>query len=111
MSFPCDSPAQFPDMLALMGDESDNIQGVPGIGPKIAARLIRTHGNLEKLLASGDDTKGLQSCAEMVRQNREMIRLEDDTVLPASLEELELGERTPEFFETMVACDIDVEKL
>ena len=76
-----------------------------------AARLLRTHGILGALLKSGDDTKELQSHAEMLRQNREMVRLEEDTVLPAMIEELELKERTPEFFEAMIACDIDVEKL
>ncbi len=104
-------PNQLGDVLAIMGDESDNIKGVHGIGIKTAAKLIKTHGNLEALLASGDDTKGLQSHAQRIRENRQMIQLEEDTVLPAPLEDLILGERTEDFAAAMIACDIDIEKL
>ena len=41
------SPAQIPDMKGLMGDASDNIPGVPGIGPKTASRLLQNFGMLE----------------------------------------------------------------
>lgn len=104
-------PEQFGDMLALMGDESDNIKGVAGIGPKTAARLIRTHKTLDGIFASGDNTKGLQAEKERILQNREMIRLDDDLELPAPLEDLRIGEITPEFCDAMIACDIDVDKL
>ena len=45
-------PHQVADMLALMGDTSDNIPGVQGIGPKTAAQLITTYGSLDGLLAN-----------------------------------------------------------
>ncbi len=45
-------PEQVVDVLALMGDASDNIPGVPGIGEKTALDLIRTYGSLDKVLAS-----------------------------------------------------------
>lgn len=45
------------DVLALAGDSSDNIPGAPGIGPKIAARLIEEYGNLEVLIQHADNIK------------------------------------------------------
>ena len=40
-------PTQLGDVLALMGDSVDNVPGVPGVGPKTAAKLILEHGDLE----------------------------------------------------------------
>ena len=45
-------PEKLGDVLALAGDSSDNIPGVPGIGPKIAATLINEYGSLDKLLSN-----------------------------------------------------------
>ena len=44
--------AQVADFLALVGDASDNIAGVPGVGPKAAAALLAAHGDLEAVLAA-----------------------------------------------------------
>ena len=44
-------PAQMVDVMGLSGDATDNIPGVPGIGPKTALELIRTHGSIERLYA------------------------------------------------------------
>lgn len=49
------SPAQLIDVMGLSGDSTDNIPGVPGIGPKTAAELIRTHGSMESLYAHLDE--------------------------------------------------------
>ena len=46
-------PAQVPDFIALRGDPSDKIPGARGIGPKTAAGLLRQHGTLDEILASG----------------------------------------------------------
>ena len=46
------SPAQYRDVLALMGDASDNVPGVRGIGPKTAAQLVARYGSVEQLLQS-----------------------------------------------------------
>ncbi|ACX52157.1 DNA polymerase I [Ammonifex degensii KC4] len=46
------TPRQLPDFKALAGDASDNIPGLPGIGPKTASRLLQSHQSLEKLLES-----------------------------------------------------------
>jgi len=52
------TPAQVVDMLALAGDTVDNVPGVPGVGPKTAAKLIAEHGSLDDLLANADSLKG-----------------------------------------------------
>jgi DNA polymerase-1 len=52
------SPGQVADLLALAGDPSDNVPGVPGIGEKTAAELIREYGTLEALIAGADRLKG-----------------------------------------------------
>ena len=50
-------PEKVIDVQALAGDSSDNIPGVPGIGPKIAAQLINDFGNLENLVDNTDKIK------------------------------------------------------
>ncbi len=51
---------QVTDMLGLQGDTSDNIPGVPGIGPKTAAVLLKQYGNVENIVAHAADLKGKQ---------------------------------------------------
>ena len=51
-------PIRFIDLLALMGDVSDNVPGVPGIGEKTAANLIREYGSLENLLEHAEEVQG-----------------------------------------------------
>jgi DNA polymerase-1 len=65
-------PACVPDYLGLMGDSSDNIPGVPGVGPKTATRLLQTYGTLESVLAHADELKG--KLGENVRGNVEQAR-------------------------------------
>ncbi|MBL3654707.1 DNA polymerase I [Fulvivirga sediminis] len=55
-----ESVDQVADMLGLQGDASDNIPGIPGIGPKTAAKLIKTYGSVENLVEHADDLKGKQ---------------------------------------------------
>ncbi|MCL2529078.1 MAG: DNA polymerase I [Coriobacteriia bacterium] len=51
-------PVQVPDFLGLMGDSSDNIPGIPGVGPKTATKLLQDYGSLENVLAHAGDLKG-----------------------------------------------------
>lgn len=51
---------QVTDMLGLQGDASDNIPGIPGIGPKTAAKLLKQYGTVEELVANADQLKGKQ---------------------------------------------------
>ena len=65
------SPNQVIDVQSLMGDSSDNVPGVPGIGPKKAAELINQFGNLDNLYANLDDVKN-ERIRGLLRDNREM---------------------------------------
>ena len=61
------------DMLGLCGDVSDNIPGVPGIGPKTAAKLLAAYDNVDNIITHVDELKGKQQ--ERVRDNAEQARL------------------------------------
>jgi DNA polymerase-1 len=61
------------DILGLSGDSSDNIPGVPGVGPKTAQKLIERFGSLEGILKNLDQLKGKQQ--EKLRNNAEQARL------------------------------------
>jgi DNA polymerase-1 len=52
------TPEQIVDWLALVGDTSDNIPGVPGVGPKTAARWLQEHGSLDAVMAHANDVPG-----------------------------------------------------
>ena len=67
------TPAQFPDYLGFMGDSSDNIPGVPGIGPKSAQKLLDQFGTMEGVYENLDKLKGKQ--LENIRDNRELAFL------------------------------------
>lgn len=69
---------QVVDVLGLMGDASDNIPGVPGVGPKTAQKLIAKFGNMETLLDSTDQLKGKQK--ERIEEHREQALLSKELV-------------------------------
>lgn len=66
-------PAQVIDLLALMGDSSDNIPGAPGVGPKTAKKLLSDYGSVENLLASSGKLTG--RVKEIIEANKEQILL------------------------------------
>jgi len=67
------APGQVIDMLALMGDASDNIPGVPGIGAKTAALLIQEYGSIDAILADAKNIKGKRG--ENIRASTEALAL------------------------------------
>lgn len=77
-------PVQFIDILALMGDASDNVPGVRGIGEKTAMKLIQEYGSVEVLLEHADDIKGkraregLQQFADDARLSKELVTIKTD---------------------------------
>jgi len=82
-------PDQMGDLLALMGDSSDNVPGVPGIGPKSAAKLLNEHHDLESVLAAAPEMKKSKASQSIVehaaaaRHARQMVSLRTDVPLDA----------------------------
>ncbi len=76
-------PAQIVDWLSLMGDSVDNIHGVPGVGPKTAADLLKQFGTIDELYRRLDGVKSdklrgaLRGSESIVRRNRELVRLHE----------------------------------
>ncbi|MCS7015172.1 MAG: DNA polymerase I [Gemmatales bacterium] len=68
------TPEQVVDYLALVGDSVDNVPGVPGVGPKTAAKLLQEFGTLENLLAHVSEIRQAK-LREALRQNTENILL------------------------------------
>ena len=64
-------PMQMIDMLALMGDTSDNIPGCPGIGPKTAQKLLKEFGSVENILNNTDKLKG--AIKNKIEENKDRI--------------------------------------
>jgi DNA polymerase-1 len=85
-------PEKLGDVLGLMGDSSDNIPGVPGIGPKTASKLINEFGDIESVLAAAPEMKkskmrdNLIEFAEQARLSRILVTLREDCPLPDTLE-------------------------
>ncbi len=67
-------PSQFPEIIALMGDASDNIPGVPGIGAKTAVKLLKEFGTLETLIRNQDQIKNART-RQAIADNIENIKL------------------------------------
>nr|WP_081998205.1 DNA polymerase I [Sinomonas humi] len=86
-------PARYPDLAALVGESADNLPGVPGVGPKTAAKWIAQYDGLEGVLAHASEIKGkagesLRENVEAVERNRRLNRLITDLELPLALDEL-----------------------
>ena len=67
------NPDQIIDYLALVGDTSDNIPGVPGVGPKTAAKWLAAHGDLDTIKANADDIPG--KAGENLRNSLDQLPL------------------------------------
>lgn len=67
------TPKEFIDLKALQGDSSDNIPGVPGVGPKTAVDLIQKYGSLDGVYENLDDLKG--KLKERLEENKELAYL------------------------------------
>jgi DNA polymerase-1 len=87
--------SQIVDWLSLMGDAVDNIPGVPGVGPKTAADLLKQFGSVAELFQRLDEVKSekirgaLRGSVEAVRRNLTLVRLQDD--LPCDFSPAELA--------------------
>ncbi|WP_396134695.1 DNA polymerase I [Cellulomonas sp. ATA003] len=86
-------PERYSDLAALVGESSDNLPGIPGVGPKTAAKWITTYGGLEGVVAHVDKITGkagasLRENLDQVLLNRRLNRLLTDVELPLSPVEL-----------------------
>ena len=93
-------PERVTDYMALVGDSSDNVPGVPGIGDKTARELVTTYGDLERILAAAPEIKGkrpreaLLAHPDRARLSKELVTMRDD--LPATLDLEALRVREPD---------------
>ncbi len=91
-------PDKVVDVQSLAGDSVDNVPGVPGIGVKTAAELIKEYGDLDSLLARASEIKQpkrrekLIEFAEQARVSRELVQLKDDVPVRIALPQLGVQE-------------------
>jgi DNA polymerase-1 len=103
--------ARIADVLALTGDSSDNIPGVPGIGEKTAAGLINEHGSVSVILENPtliSNTKvreKIETHRQTVVSNHEMVRLDDHLDLPVPWRSLEIRPRWDELLCALRDCE------
>lgn len=89
------TPAQYVDYAALRGDPSDNLDGLPGVGEKTAAKLLNQYGSLQAIIAAaGEQTPKLKAAivehADRVVRNSELMRLRRDVPI-----EIDYGSYVP----------------
>ncbi|MEO5588874.1 MAG: DNA polymerase I, partial [Gemmatimonadaceae bacterium] len=93
-------PSRVTDYLALVGDSSDNIPGVPGIGDKTARQLVTTYDSLETILERAGELTGkrpreaLLAYPDRARLSKELVTIRED--LPVALELPALAAREPD---------------
>jgi DNA polymerase-1 len=120
-------PEKMIDLQSLTGDSTDNVPGVPGIGPKTAAQLLDEYGDLDTLLARAEEIKqakrreNIIANRDLVLLSRQLVTLKTDTPLDTPLDDLILhpqdGPRLIAFLKAMEfttltrrvaeACDCD----
>lgn len=88
------SPDRYSDLAALVGESSDNLPGVPGVGPKTAAKWINQHGGLSGIVDHADQLPGkagqsLRDHLDSVLRNRRLNQLVGDLELEVTLDDLE----------------------
>ena len=89
-------PHQIIDYLTLMGDASDGIQGVPGIGQKTAAKLLNEYGSLDNIIANVDQLKGkmrqnVQDNLDNIKIDHQLASIVCDLDLALEWDDLKLG--------------------
>ena len=86
-------PQRYPDLAALVGESSDNLPGIPGVGNKTAAKWITQYGDLDGIVAHAPEIKGkagenLRAHLDGVLRNRRLNHLVDDLELPLAVADL-----------------------
>jgi len=90
-------PERYLDYVALKGDPSDNIPGVPGVGEKTATKLVQDFGTVEELLTRTDELKGklrenVAAAGERLALNKDLARLDTELELDVGPEDCVMGE-------------------
>jgi DNA polymerase-1 len=90
-------PEKYLDYVALKGDPSDNIPGVPGVGEKTASKLVQEFGSIEELLRRTEELKGklkssIEAAGDQLTLNKELARLKTDVELPVGPEDCVMGD-------------------
>ncbi len=91
------TPGQIPDLKGLMGDASDNIPGVPGVGEKTAVKLLAEYGTLASALDHAGDQKGklkerLTDGRALAEQSLWLATINKEAPIPGTLDDLALGD-------------------
>ncbi len=89
-------PEQVVDLLALTGDNVDNVPGVKGIGPKTAGKLLQEFGSIDALLGNLEKIKGkrrenIEAAAAFLPTARRLVTLNEDVDIPFDLEDARAG--------------------
>ena len=92
-------PNQILDLLALTGDASDNIPGVPSVGPKTASKWLQLYGSVEGVKANAEKIGGkvgekLRESFELLDLSYQLVQLKFDVEMPFNIFEEEPGEKT-----------------
>ncbi len=90
-------PSKYLEFVALKGDTSDNIPGVPGVGDKTAAKLVQQFGSVEELLARTDELKGklkenIEAAGERLALNKDLARIVTDLPLDVEPQDAVMGD-------------------
>ena len=100
------TPAEFIEVKALQGDSSDNIPGLPGVGPKTATALVQQYHTVEEIIAHADDVKppkaqtALKENIDSLRLCRKLVEIDTNAEFEFSLSDAEYKNLyTPEAFE------------
>ncbi len=106
--FSVERPEQVIDVLALMGDSSDNVPGAPGVGPKTAMKLVSEYGSVEELFRNTGKLKG--KLKDTIENNRELIELSKKLVtieqyVPVDLDESSLALEVPDIEKLKILFD------
>src|SRR5690606_12967290 len=108
--FGVERPEQVIDYLGMMGDTSDNIPGLPGVGDKTAKKFLAEFGSLEGLLANADKLSGkmkekVEENAELGRLSRKLAEIKTDCAVEFNAEDYEMSapdtEKVYEIFEEL----------
>ncbi|MEJ2508623.1 MAG: DNA polymerase I [Gammaproteobacteria bacterium] len=89
------------DYLALIGDTSDNVPGVPGVGPKTAVKWLQQYGSLDAIIEHADEIKGkagenLRAALDQLALSRELVTVKSDVALDLAPEDLHRGDADTE---------------